>query len=211
MTACLHACVHAIMLLVSTCMYSILYMHVQSNHVHVSHVLILHEFTLFPGNLDCTQRRDGEHPGVTGENGHCVEPLPWKEQTRLRHLHTAVVAVLAAVEEHSEVHGSGEEVSDVSLCHWVRNAVEDLIGILDVRDGLRSELSCGPNTRAHDHETSTLLEDNGILCLLFWDEITFGTKREIYQSRVLYIETHINMVLSCTLNSSNNVPCFADW
>ena len=83
---------------------------------------------------------------MTGKDGHCVEPLPCEEQTRLRHLHAAVVAVLGAVEEHSKVHGSGEEVSDVSLCHRVRNAVEDLIGILDVRDGLRSELSSRSDT-----------------------------------------------------------------
>ena len=96
---------------------------------------------------------------MSGKDGHGVEPLSCKEQTRLGHLHTAVVAVLASVEEHPEIHGSGEEVSDVRLCHWIRDEIEDLIGVLDVRDGLRSELSGRPDTRANDHETSSPLID----------------------------------------------------
>ena len=89
---------------------------------------------------------------MSGKDGHGVEPLSCKEQARLGHLHTAVVAVLASVEEHPEIHGSGEEVSDVRLCHWIRDAIEHLIGVLDVRDGFRSELSGAPDPRAQDHE-----------------------------------------------------------
>ena len=97
---------------------------------------------------------------MSGKDGHGVQSLSCKEQTRLGHLHTAVVAVLAAVEEHSEVQGSGEEVSDVRLCHRIRGEEEHLVGVLDVRDSLRCELSGGPDTRPHDHETSSSLADS---------------------------------------------------
>ena len=133
---------------------------------------VVSKYTLFPGDLDCTQRWDAEYPWVAGKDGHGVEPLSCKEETRLGHLDTAVVAVLAVVEEHPEIQGSGEEVSDVRLCHRIRTEEEYLVGVLDVRDGLRSELSSGPDTRANYHETSALLEDNGLLKLLLGNEIT---------------------------------------
>ncbi len=96
---------------------------------------------MFEGDLYGSVRGKDEHSGMAVEDADNMQSSTGEVEARLRHLHVRVIALLVVGVEDVQVEGVGAKVSDVDFGGGVGHAVEDLVGALDVRDGLEGEVT----------------------------------------------------------------------
>ena len=117
--------------------------------------------TLLESNLDGSVRWKHEHSRMAVEDADNVQPATGEVEARLGHLHVRIIAFLVVGVEYVQIESVRAEVSDEDFGGRVGNAVEDFVGVPDVRHSLEGEVADALDARAdHNHRALSLVKVN---------------------------------------------------
>ena len=96
---------------------------------------------------------------MTVEDADNVQPTAGEVEARFGHLHVRIVAFLVVGVEYVQIESVGAKVSDEDFGGRVGDAVEDFVGVFDVRHSLQGKVAGALDARAnHNHRALSLVE-----------------------------------------------------